>query len=499
MVGNREDWRCDRCTMKTNNPTAMAIASTFSASTGAPKPLSSIPAPCPEKTIIGLPLIQGLPRPPKVSNMKSIRCEYEGCLNPVFQVRPYFAKVLCTTHQIQDRHNIAVASKRPAEIPKARPFKKSKLYTFRPDKDMEPIKRKQATIPKPPQVQAPQPANIQFTQAVPNMDDLKEIDDPRRKMVVDQYFGRKEKAVPGRNKKVFREQCTKHKQQQTVMVPQRSISVDKLAASRNDESQLTQQSGLTTCSPEPMEEAAEESSEEIDDSSIPNSTIRQPSPPQTVPAQLPDVPKIGNTSSIAVPSLAIVPPPTMLRENTEIPILDDEIAGSTSPIIGPLDAERCKRAAAFDCSVLDDFLYANADDPTKEELNNQIWGKIDPRPVWKELKPETPTDDEIFKIELKMAEILRRAGRKARFGKISVTFWREDDIDDDDNDGIDDKDDEDSGRVKEGALGLEALFGMKNIDDFDPTMIDSKFVMKDNSRGFDGKRRKRIKFYPLRC
>ena len=82
-----------------------------------------------------------------------------------------------------------------------------------------------------------------------------------------------------------------------------------------------------------------------------------------------------------------------------------------------IEAIRAQRAANFDTTELDSFLFKQAqpqsdEQPTnKELLSTQIWGHIDPRVAWPRMMTEEERQEKIKEIEA-------RGGRKANFGKI---------------------------------------------------------------------------------
>jgi hypothetical protein len=96
---------------------------------------------------------------------------------------------------------------------------------------------------------------------------------------------------------------------------------------------------------------------------------------------------------------------------------DELVSSDSAPPLNSIEAIRAQRAANFDTSELDSFLFKQAqpkseEQPTaKELLSTQIWGHIDPRVAW----PKKMTPQEI---QEKIKEIEARGGKKANFGKI---------------------------------------------------------------------------------
>jgi hypothetical protein len=88
-----------------------------------------------------------------------------------------------------------------------------------------------------------------------------------------------------------------------------------------------------------------------------------------------------------------------------------------TPLPNSIEATRAQRAANFDTSELDKYLFKQAQpksdesSTTKELLATQIWGNVDPRIAW----PRKMTPEEIKE---KIKEIEARGGRKANFGKL---------------------------------------------------------------------------------
>jgi hypothetical protein len=85
------------------------------------------------------------------------------------------------------------------------------------------------------------------------------------------------------------------------------------------------------------------------------------------------------------------------------------------PDLGHVKPIRPEKVSTFDESILDSYLLKQSqpksEPTTRELLDGQIWGAVDPRVAWP--KPMTT-----YAYEEKQKEIQARGGRKANFGKI---------------------------------------------------------------------------------
>lgn len=148
----------------------------------------------------------------------------------------------------------------------------------------------------------------------------------------------------------------------------------------------------------------------------PSSPTKSASPPAVRPPSSPS----SSTNSASVPSQVEErgpppdsPPAAALGARRELLVDTNDEA----PQPNSIEAIRAQRAANFDTTELDSFLVKQAqpesdEQPTsKELLNSQVWGHIDPRVAWpKKMTPE--------QIQEKIKEIEARGGKKANFGKI---------------------------------------------------------------------------------
>ena len=87
--------------------------------------------------------------PSKVTHSKiPFVCGIEGCHSPVFQSAPRpGVKLLCKRHETEERHKNAAAQRRPM-VTSERPIKKNKLYTYKPDADMDRKLKRKRDLPK---------------------------------------------------------------------------------------------------------------------------------------------------------------------------------------------------------------------------------------------------------------------------------------------------------------------------------------------------------------
>jgi hypothetical protein len=174
---------------------------------------------------------------------------------------------------------------------------------------------------------------------------------------------------------------------------------------------------------------------------------------------------------------------------------DDSNTESTSgdensPLPWSLEAQRRQKSESYDPSGLDAFLQKQSltdDDQCSpgELMDSQLWGHIDPQIAW----PPTRSPEWLAE---KRKEIDARGGRKANFGKLLTPQvikerkergW-----------GIHQtKDVVDDEKSAAAARSLEELFGIKDIDNFEPGLRGGQLAMIE--KGIDAEGKKKSTFY----
>lgn len=165
----------------------------------------------------------------------------------------------------------------------------------------------------------------------------------------------------------------------------------------------------------------------------------------------------------------------------------------TDHIYDSLEAQRQQIAESYDPSVLDSWLKKQSvpvEDyqPAPQELiETQHWGHVDPQVVW----PKKHSEEWLAE---KRKEIEARGGRKANFGKLLTAQiikerrekgW-----------GIhQNKDIVDDEKSEEAAKALQELFGIKDIDDLEPSMSGGQLVMVERAVDEEGNRKKNPAVY----
>jgi hypothetical protein len=170
--------------------------------------------------------------------------------------------------------------------------------------------------------------------------------------------------------------------------------------------------------------------------------------------------------------------------------------------LNSIEEIRAQRAANFDTTELDSFLFKQAqpesdEQPTsKELLSTQIWGHIDPRVAW----PRKMTPEETKE---KIKEIEARGGKKANFGKILTAQVRKERADKGwhIHQASEKRSEEE---CKEMDRRLEELFGKEGLGNCVPGIRDGRLVMIEQLEPEETqtgpsrrKRRREPKMYPV--
>ena len=217
--------------------------------------------------------------------------------------------------------------------------------------------------------------------------------------------------------------------------------------------------------------------------------LPQEVPPAFFPTSLSqDMP--GKTPLVASLTLPLSPSTT----SNEM-FFEDEV-WNQAPVKESLEAKRLRMASTYDCSRLDSYL-GTVDHSSYRELKEQDWGHIDPRTDW---PPDFSETEEVEKEEeeicLDVPSVPRaKSKRKANFGKLlthQVVLHRKQK-----DRGIQQSKDVTDDKLAEGAALLEQLFGIKDIDELEPGMLNGKFGMKRRIAAADEKRKRTDLFYPL--
>jgi hypothetical protein len=166
-----------------------------------------------------------------------------------------------------------------------------------------------------------------------------------------------------------------------------------------------------------------------------------------------------------------------------------------------IEAIRAERAANFDTSELDKYLFKQSQPSdelptTKELLATQIWGNIDPRVAW----PRKMTPEEIKE---KIKEIEARGGKKANFGKLLTAQVRKERAEKGWN--IHQTGEKRSqAECDEMARRMGELFGNEGLANCVPGLRDGKLVMIEQLEPEElqtgpsrRKRRREPKIYPV--
>ncbi|KAE9377702.1 hypothetical protein N431DRAFT_328217 [Stipitochalara longipes BDJ] len=227
----------------------------------------------------------------------------------------------------------------------------------------------------------------------------------------------------------------------------------------------------------------------------PSSPGKSASPPARRPSSSTYSDNVSSDTEEARGELDPTPEPDSLRN----PPVDSSDAALPPNTIEEL---RAQRAANFDTTELDSFLFKQAqpqseEQPTnKELLSTQIWGHIDPRVAW----PKRMTEEER---QEKIKEIEARGGKKANYGKIltaqvrkeraekgwnihQTSEWRSEE------------------ECKEMDRRLEELFGTEGLGNCVPGIQNGRLVMieqlePEEPQTGPGRRKKRRepKIYPV--
>lgn len=173
-----------------------------------------------------------------------------------------------------------------------------------------------------------------------------------------------------------------------------------------------------------------------------------------------------------------------------------------TPPPSSIETIRAQRAANFDTTELDSFLFKQAQPEsyeqltTKELLNTQIWGHIDPRVAW----PRKMTEEER---QEKIKEIEARGGRKANFGKILTAQVRKERAEKGWNIHQTSEIRSEEG-CKEMDRRLEELFGKEDLGNCFPSIRNGRLVMIEQLEPEEPqtgpgrrKRRREPKIYPV--
>ena len=233
----------------------------------------------------------------------------------------------------------------------------------------------------------------------------------------------------------------------------------------------------------------------------PSSPTKSASPPAVRPPSSPS----SSTHSASVPSQVEEqgpppdsPPAAALGARRELLVDTNDEA----PQPNSIEAIRAQRAANFDTTELDSFLVKQAqpesdEQPTsKELLNSQVWGHIDPRVAWpKKMTPE--------QIQEKIKEIEARGGKKANFGKILTAQVRKERADKGWNiHQTSERRSEEE--CKEMDRRLDELFGTEGLGNCVPGIRDGRLVMieqlePEEPQTGPGRRKKKRepKIYPV--
>jgi hypothetical protein len=182
------------------------------------------------------------------------------------------------------------------------------------------------------------------------------------------------------------------------------------------------------------------------------------------------------------------------------------VVKKTAPLYGEygphtIEYKRQLRSMTYDPTELDGYLAmqreAQAQAELEEEENflpqghenakTQIWGRVDPRVVWPKEEPEGW-------YEAKREEIDARGGRKANFGILltpQVRKEREERVW---------HQNQNQDRPMEGASKVQQFFemayGVKDLDQYEPVMVDGKLYMRDGAGGDKkGKKKKPMQLY----
>ncbi|CZR59646.1 uncharacterized protein PAC_09540 [Phialocephala subalpina] len=165
--------------------------------------------------------------------------------------------------------------------------------------------------------------------------------------------------------------------------------------------------------------------------------------------------------------------------NVRLEVEDEDTSEFVIPVNRPLTTleKRMELRGPYDESELDSYLkkqrdWDEDDIPTKDELDSQNWGYIDPRVVWPQRRM---TDEER---EAKIKQIAARGGRKANFGKVftaqnlqekaegvwDIHQWQE-------------KRDDDA--TRDLVRRMEELFQVENLANMVPATRNGRLVMMD--------------------
>jgi hypothetical protein len=182
------------------------------------------------------------------------------------------------------------------------------------------------------------------------------------------------------------------------------------------------------------------------------------------------------------------------------------VVKKTAPLYGEygphtIEYKRQLRSMTYDPTELDGYLAMQREAQAQAELEEkenflppvheiaktQIWGRVDPRVVWPKEEPEGW-------YEAKREEIDARGGRKANFGILLTPQVR--------------KEREERGwhpnqnqdRPMEGTSKVQQFFemayGVKDLDQYEPVMMDGKLHMRDGAGGEKkGKKKRQMQLY----
>jgi hypothetical protein len=174
----------------------------------------------------------------------------------------------------------------------------------------------------------------------------------------------------------------------------------------------------------------------------------------------------------------------------EEPLVEHELdLSDPTPTPDPESIEACRaaRAANYDSSSLDLFLAKQSEPKSlyqpssKELLDTQLWGHIDPRKVW-------PKEQSEEWYEAKKAEIKARGGRKANYGKVITAQNRKERLEK----GwkiFQDKEFVETEEDREMVRHLEELTGVKDFTSLVPAVRNGVLCYVDPPPK-DGKKRK---------
>ncbi|PQE26159.1 hypothetical protein CJF30_00000906 [Rutstroemia sp. NJR-2017a BBW] len=201
-----------------------------------------------------------------------------------------------------------------------------------------------------------------------------------------------------------------------------------------------------------------------------------------------------------------VSPPEFSESSPAESVTSVNVVKKRAPLYGEygphtIEYKRQLRSMTYDPTELDGYLAmqreAQAQAELEEEENflpqghenakTQIWGRVDPRVVWPKEEPEGW-------YEAKREEIDVRGGRKANFGILLTPQVR--------------KEREERGwhpnqnqdRPMEGTSKVQQFFEMaysvKDLDQYEPVMMDGKLYMRDGAGGDKkGKKKKPMQLY----